>query len=103
MLHHGGPQGTPPLGYVGEIHQRPVGEAQGQVQVPQAHVAVQAQNLFAGSGQRGAHAGGKGRLTRAAFAGYHGDALSPPFHTAPPLTEICVLLYHKIAIRKAFP
>ena len=44
---HGGRQGTAPLGYVGEIHQRPVGEAQGQIQVPQANVAVQAQDLFA--------------------------------------------------------
>ena len=40
-------QGAAPQGHVGEIHHRPVGEAQGQIQVPQANVAVQAQDLFA--------------------------------------------------------
>ena len=102
MLHHSRRQGTAVLGHIGEIHQRPVGEAQSQVQVSEAHITVQAQHPLAGLCQRGADAGGKGRLACAALAGYHGDALSPPFHGAPPLTKICVLLYHKFLIRKAF-
>lgn len=37
-------QGTAPLGHVGEVHQCPVAEAQGDVQIPQADVHIDAQH-----------------------------------------------------------
>ena len=43
MLYHGGVQRAALLGNVGEIHQRLVGQTQGQVQVAQAYVTVQTQ------------------------------------------------------------
>ena len=69
-------QVTDALGHVGEIHEGPVRQAQGQVQIPQADVAVQAQDLPSAHGQGRAYTRHKGGLAGSAFAGYHGDALS---------------------------
>ena len=74
--HHRPFQGTALLGHVGKIHQSRVGKAQGNIQVPQADVAVHAQHPQAGQGQCRAHAGGKGGFSGAALAGHHGDTLS---------------------------
>ena len=46
-------QGTAPLSHVGEVHQCPVAEAQGDVQIPQADVHVDAQHPLAQPGQTG--------------------------------------------------
>ena len=77
MRHYGGFQGAPFHGHVGKIHQRPVGESQSQIQIPQADVAVHAQHPSAALGQRGAHTSGEGGFPGAALAGHHGDTLSP--------------------------
>ena len=84
MLHHGGIQAAAVLGHVGKVHEGLVAEAQGQVQVPQSDVAVQAQHLLAAKGQRGAGARHEGGLSRAALAGHHGDTLSMGCHARPP-------------------
>ena len=84
MLHDGGVQVAAVLGHVGKIHEGPVAEAQRQVQIPQADVAVQTQHLLAAEGQRGAGAGHEGGLARAALAGHHGDTLSRGCHGRPP-------------------
>ena len=76
MDRHGVVQVADALGHVGEIHQGPVRQAQGQVQVSQADVAVQAEDLPSAHGQGRAHACHKGGLAGSALAGYHGDALS---------------------------
>ena len=95
MLHSGQVQGTAVLGHVGEIHQRPVGEAQGQVQVPQADVAVQTQDPAAGQCQRRAHSRRKGGFAGAALPGDHGDTLSPMFHDGGTSSPIGSQVYYK--------
>ena len=76
MLHHGLREPAALLRHVGKVHQRPVGQAQSQIQVPQADVTVQAQHPLAHQGQGRAHTGGKGGLAGASLTGDDGDNLS---------------------------
>ena len=45
-------QGTPAGDDIAEVHQRRVGHAQGNVQVAQSHIAIDAQDLVSLEGQR---------------------------------------------------
>ena len=56
---------------VGKVHHRPVAHAQGQVQVAQAHVGVDAQRFVPGAGQGGADAGDEGCFAGASLSGGH--------------------------------
>ena len=76
MADHGGLQGAAVLRHVGKIHQGPVRQAQGQVQIPQADVAVHTQHPLAAESQRGAYPCGEGGFSGAAFAGHHCNTLS---------------------------
>ena len=80
MLHSGQIQRAAALGHIGEVHQRPVREPQCQIQVPQADVAVQAEDPAAGLCQRRADSGGKGCLSGAALSGHDGNALPRRLH-----------------------
>ena len=82
-------QGAAALQHVGEVHEGPIGEAQGDVQVAQADVHVDAQHPAAQGGQTGRDAPGQGGLSRATLTGrdHNGGTHSvPPVHT--------VLVYH---------
>ncbi len=73
MLHRRPFQRAAPLEHVGEIHQRPVGQAQRQIQVPQPHVHVDAQRAVTQRGQTGGDRSGQGGLSRSPFSGGDGD------------------------------
>ena len=50
--------------------------AQGDIQISQAHIAVNAKDLISALGQSFCYACTEGGLTGAAFAGYDGDQFS---------------------------
>ena len=56
---------------VGKVHQCTVCQPQGQVQVPQGNVTVQAQSALSQGGQSQPHVGGEGGLAGAALSGDH--------------------------------
>ena len=87
MFHRRLIQGTPPRDHVCEVHQRPVRQTHCQVQVPQTHVAVQAQNLLPPQGQGGPGPSREGGLARAALAGHHTDTLSAHCRTPSAIPE----------------
>ena len=74
-------QGAAVVHHVGEIHHRPVGQAQYQIQVAQADVHVHAQHPAAQSRQAGPHPRGEGGLAGAALSRCDHDGGS---HGTPP-------------------
>lgn len=54
--------------HVSEVHQRPVAQTQGQVQVAQADIHVDAEHPVAQRGQTGGYTAGNGGLSRAALS-----------------------------------
>ena len=90
MRHHSRFQRTAVQRHIGEIHQRPVRQSQGQIQIPQSDVAVHAQHLLAALGQRGANSGSQGGLTGAALAGHYRDTLSA--HDTTSLSNASILI-----------
>ena len=103
MLHHGAVQSAPPLGHVGEVHQGPVCQTQGQIQIPEAHVAVHAQHPLRIQGQRGTHAGDKGCFACTALARDDGNALSGSAHGEDLLSTQIYLLTNTIHYIINFP
>ena len=53
-----------------------VGQAQGDIQIPQAHIAVDAQNPCAQLRQSGGHTGADGSFARSALTGKNSDQFS---------------------------
>ena len=74
--------------HVGEIHHRAIGHHHGNIQIPQAHVTVQAQGRAPQHGQGHSHVGGKGSLPRAALSRNNYDGL-----THQSITSICYIAY----------
>ena len=82
MRHRRPLQGAAALQHVGEIHQRPVAQAQGKVQIAQADVHVDAQDPVPQGGQTGGDSAGEGGLSRTALAGGDHDRSG---HSVPPV------------------
>ena len=64
------------LAYIQEGQPGAVGHSQGDVQIPQAHIAVHAENTLSLPGQLHGKPGAEGGFSRASFAGQHGDDLA---------------------------
>ena len=90
MRHHSRFQRAAVQRHIGEIHQRPVRQTQGQIQISQSDVAVHAQHPLAALGQRGADSGSQGGLTGAALAGHYRDTLSA--HDTTSLSNASILI-----------
>ena len=69
MGRHRPAQGTPAGDDIAEVHQRRVGHAQGNVQVAQSHIAIDAQDLVSLEGQGGPQAPCERGFSCAAFSG----------------------------------
>ncbi|MPM92312.1 hypothetical protein SDC9_139447 [bioreactor metagenome] len=78
----GGPlEGAAAGEHVGEIHQRLVGHAQGDIQIAQPHVQIHAERFVSQRGQTGARPGGEGGLSGAALSR---DDCDYGTHSFPP-------------------
>ena len=73
MGRNGSRQGTPAGHHVAEIHQRRIGHAEGDIQIPQAHVGVDAEHLPPLQGQSGSEPPRERGFSRAAFPGCDDD------------------------------
>ena len=88
MRHHSRFQRAAVQRHIGEIHQRPVRQTQGQIQISQSDVAVHTQHPLAALG--GADSGSQGGLTGAALAGHYRDTLSA--HDTTSLSNASILI-----------
>ena len=73
VVHRRADQRAASLRHIGEVHQGPVAEAQGDVQIPQADVHVDAQHAVPQAGQTAGHTPGNGGFSGAALPGGDDD------------------------------
>ena len=66
-------QAVAALGHIQEGQGAAIGNAQGDIQITQAHIAVDAQNLGTGAGKGDRNAGTGGCFTGSAFTGQDGN------------------------------
>jgi hypothetical protein len=76
-------QPVAPLQDVKEGQAGLIGGTQRDIQIPQAHIAVDAKHTLPGAGQRRRHGGGYGRFARPALTGQDRDRFSHVY--GPPM------------------